>query len=419
MQVIVLAAGQSSRFYPFSNGIQKTMNYLLGRPILAHTIEGIRRGGINRIAMIVRGDGLVKRYFGDGRKFGVTITYVVQKEPLGMGDALLKAKDYLEDEFILIGGNHVNSEILIREMMGKKKKKVKGVVMVKKRANTWEYGVIGLRGDSVFCVVEKPKRGSEPSNYCLVSIYYLTVDFISILEGIDKHHYNFEEALDILAKKKKVQAVITEEEIATLKYPWDLFSVKNQLFKEIKSRVGQNIKIAKTAEIIGEVIVGDGATIMEGVRIKGPCYIGKNVVIGNNALLRDGTDIEDRCLVGSYLEVKNSLAMKGSTMHSGFIGDSIIGENCKIGAQFCTANVRLDRKTVKTTIKNEKVETGLKYLGVMMGKNVRVGIKSSTMPGIIIGQGAVIGPGTTVLHNVPADTRYYTKFQEIIEEKND
>lgn len=416
IQAVILAAGKSSRFYPFSNGVHKTMISLLGKPILAHTVDGIKKIGINKIVMIVKDDGAIKKYFGNGKRFGVSITYVIQKEALGMGDALLKASKNIKGDFIFLGGNHVNSHLLIADLMNKNKKGIDGIVVTKRRDDTWDYGVVKLKGDRVSSVVEKPKRGSEPSKDCLVSIYYLPADFIMVLKKIKNHHYSFEEALNNFAKKKNIVACQTGHEITTLKYPWHLLNIKNYLLKTIKSSLGK-ATIAKSAEIIGNVIISDGAKIMEGVHIKGPCYIGENVYIGNNALLRNGVDIEKGSVVGAYMEIKNSLVMEDAKTHSGFIGDSIIGQNCRIGGSFSTANVRIDRGFVKAKILDQKIETSFKYLGAILGHNVRVGVRASTMPGVIIGSSAVVGPSTVVVSNIPQNTRYYTKFQEIIEEK--
>lgn len=416
MQAVILAAGASSRFYPF-NRTQKSMVYLLGKPVLAHTINGLKRIGIDDIIIITRGDGVAQNYFGDGEKFGVNISYEVLPQPTGMGDALLLAKKHIKGDFILLGGNHVNSDVLASQLLNSKKD-ADGVVLVKERPNTWEYGVVGLENEWVLQVVEKPKKGKEPSKFCLVSVYLLPVSFLPILVKVKTHHYSFEKALNKFVKTKKVKAVKTKEAIASLKYPWDLLDVKNLLLGEIKNYRGKNVKIAQSAEIMGQVFIADGVTIMEGVRIKGPAYLGKNVVIGNNALLRGGVDVEEESVVGSYMEVKNSLIARETTTHSGFIGDSIIGKECKIGAQFCSANVRIDRKTIGVAIREKKVDSGRKFLGVVMGNSVHIGIKSSTMPGVIIGSNATIGPATTVLQNVSDNSRYYTKFAKIVEEKN-
>lgn len=417
MQGVVLAAGQSSRFSPFNNGGHKTMISLLGKPILAHTIEGIKKAGIQNIILVVKNKEEIKEYFDKRKDLSLNITYVVQDKATGMGDGLLRAEEYIKEDFILLGGNHVNSNQLINELFSVEKSDNTGVVLVEQRNNTWEYGVVGILGKYVTSVIEKPPKGKEPSKFCLVSMYYLPHTFLSILKKLKKHHYSFETGLGELAKEKKLLVTKTKQTITTLKYPWDILSIKNYLLKSTKTSIHTHAYIAKSAEIIGNAVIEEGAKIMEGARIKGPCYIGKNVVVGDHALLRSGVDVEAGCMVGSYMEVKNSLILENTSTHSGFIGDSVIGKNCKIGGQFGTANVRIDRTRVKTIVKNEKVDTGLKYLGAIIGDNVRIGIKASTMPGVIIGNNVSVGPSTTVLKNIPDDTRYYTKFQEIVSEK--
>jgi bifunctional UDP-N-acetylglucosamine pyrophosphorylase/glucosamine-1-phosphate N-acetyltransferase len=266
----------------------------------------------------------------------------------------------------------------------------------------------------VLDVVEKPAKGKEPSKLCIIGMYLISKDFLDELQNTPVEQYQFEKALSAFAKKEIVRFVEIESDTISLKFPWDLIQVKNYLLKNIKRSISKTAIIAKSAEIIGEVVIDEGATIMEGVRIKGPCYVGKNVTVGNNTLLRDGVCIEEGCTVGAFMEMKNTLLMKGSKTHSGFIGDSVIGENVRIGAQFSTGNVRLDRKTVSVVVKEEKIDSGIKSLGTMIGNNVRVGIKCSTMPGIVIGNNCVIGPSTVVLNNVPEGTKYYTKFAEIV-----
>jgi acetyltransferase-like isoleucine patch superfamily enzyme len=71
---------------------------------------------------------------------------------------------------------------------------------------------------------------------------------------------------------------------------------------------------------------------------------------------------------------------------------------------------------VKATVKEKEVDTGLSFLGATIGDKAKIGIHVSTMPGVIIGSDAVIGPDTQVAKNVPPKVKYYTKFKEIIEE---
>ena len=209
---------------------------------------------------------------------------------------------------------------------------------------------------------------------------------------------------------------MTDRSVPSLKYAWDLLDLKNSLLSNSKGvKISKSAKIAKSAEIMGDVVIDDSAQILEGAIIKGSCYIGKKSMVGTNAIVRDGTSIEENCVIGANMEIKNSLVMKIQKVHSGFIGDSVIGESVRIGADFHIGNKRLDRKSViVTSPEGLQVDTGLEALGVIIGNNVRIGIKSSAMPGIIIGENSVVGPSTTVLKNVPPDSKYYTKFQEVV-----
>ena len=414
---IILAAGKSSRMYPLSNRVHKSLIFLMGKPILFYTVEALRNAGIKDLVIVINPKSLIDKYFGNGKKFGVNIQYVIQEKPEGAGKAVLLAEKYIRGDFLLLNASHVDVSGFIKDLVQAKSADKKAVLLVKKRNDTWNQGVLELRNKKVNGIVEKPKKGEEPSNLCVVGIYLFQKDFLETIKQTPKEHYQLEKAISKYAKENNIQVVETKKDTVTLKYPWDILDVKNYLLKKIGKSIGKKAKVAKSAEIIGDVIVEDGAKIMEGARIKGPCYVGKNAVIGNNALVRNGVDVEENCVIGANMEVKNSLIMKNTTTHSGFIGDSVIGENCKIAAQFCTANAKFDRKNVRAIIKNELIETDHKYLGVMVGRDTKIGIKSSTMPGVIIGRGVTIGPSTVVMHNVLDNTKYYTKFQEIVNEK--
>lgn len=414
MQVVLLAAGQSSRFYPFNKSDHKTMVSVCGKPILEHTLLSLSKKGLTEIIIVVSPNSSIMSYFGNGEKLGIKITYVVQEKPLGMGNALLMAKDMISGDFLVMNASHVDIGEFLKNILSVKKES-NGVVVSQIREETWKYGVLEYDGERVLSVVEKPKKGDEPSKLCLAGIYVLNKTFLSILSETPEEQYQFEVALSRFAKEQNLYHVETKKEFTTLKYPWDLFTIKKYLFSKQKPSVHVNAKIAKSAEIIGNVVIETGAKIMEKAVIKGPCFIGKNVVIGNHAIVRDFTCLEEGSVVGARMEIKKTLLMQGSTTHSGFIGDSVIGKNCKIAADFITGNVRLDRKEIKVVVKGEEVSTGRKTLGVVMGNNVHVGIKCSTMPGVIVGKNVVIGPTTSVIKNILDNSKYYTKISEVIE----
>ncbi len=416
MKAVILAAGKSSRFYPFNTEEHKSFVKVMGKPLIEHTLIALKKSGIDEIVLVVRPQSRIQEYLGNGETLGLHITYVIQEEALGMGHGLLQAKDILTDSFFLLSGYHMEFGEFRNEMEQMQDDNETSVVLVKQSDDMSQFGVVELDGDKVINITEKPEVAS--SSYRLVAMYLLTPSFLSLLENTPLAEYHFEEALAKSAKEGHVKAVVTDKATISLKYPWHLFGIKEYLLSRIEtSSLSERAHIAKDVVITGNVIVEDGAQIMEGVVIKGPAYVGKNVIVGNRSILRNGVSIEEGAVIGAGMELKNTLVMEGTTTHSGFIGDSLIGKKTKIAAYVCTANVRLDRQLVSSVVKGEKVNTGIKHLGVIIGNNANIGIRVSTMPGVIIGNNTIIGPSTNVMKNVADNTRYFTRFQEVVEEE--
>lgn len=424
MQAVLLAAGKSSRMYPFTTFPHKSCIPLLGKQIIEHTLQSVKEAGITDVVIVTGPDDNLRNTIGNGKDRGLTITYVKQKEPTGMGDGLLLAENLLSDSFFVLHAHHLEFASFARLLEEKKKKKEEAVILARNEESVNRFGVLKVKGDQVIDIVEKPSASKSPSNLRVIGIYLLSREFLRVLNQTPKDHYGFEQALAAFAKQGNVRVAITNNQVISLKYPWDLLNVNSYLMKRITHKVSPKATIAKSAQIIGDVIVGDGVTIMEGATIKGPAYIGKRTKIGNNAIIRGGVMIGERCVIGAGMEVKASVILDGTTTHSGYIGDSVIGRNCKIAAFFCSGNVRLDRKNISVEVNDDlpagrhgKIDSQRRSLGVLMGDGVKVGIRVSTMPGVVIGNNVVVGPSTTVTKNISDNTQYYTRFKEIIEKK--
>jgi len=135
--------------------------------------------------------------------------------------------------------------------------------------------------------------------------------------------------------------------------------------------------------------------------------------------VREYTNLENNVLIGANAEVARSIFQEGSSIHSGFFGDSIFGQECKIGAGVITGNVRIDRGNIKSMVKGEKIDTGLDSFGVVIGDNVKIGINVSLMPGVLIGSNSVIGPHSLVRKNVEDNTIFYSEFKEVKKTRNE
>ena len=416
MQAVLLAAGQSSRFFPL-NQKHKCLIKIAGEPLVVHAVRAVKRSGITDIIVITSDNKDFQEVLGNGKKFGVKIQYVIQKQPIGAGDALLKASKFLASDFFLINSNHAEFEELKKAIDKKRKSNKEPIILAAKGFSERKFGALKVKGDQVLEISEKPNNSSGFSNRRIVGVYFLNRDFINMLKKVPSEHYTLENALDKYAKEKKVLLATTDHEILSLKYPWDVLKVKDFILARLTRSISKKAEVAKSAKIIGNVVIEEGVKIMDNVVIQGPCYIGRDSYVGTNSMLRNSTDIEDNVTIGAYMEVKNCLVLERTKTHSGFIGDSVIGSNTRVGALMGTANVRFDRANVRSTVKGEKVDTGLRSLGAIIGNNVVIGERVSTMPGVIIGNNVNIVPSTTVLKNIPDNTIFYTKFHEYVEKK--
>jgi len=417
MQAVILAAGDSSRFWPLNNR-HKSLIKMMGLPLIYYTTEGLRKVGIKDVIMVQKPTREIEREL-KNINLGVNIRYITQAKPKGMGDAVFRAKNFLKEPFFVLNGDVFNSGDILKIIIKKfKKTKAKAVLAGQKTKNPQIFGMMKLKGDRILEIVEKPKKGKEPSNIKAVGIYLLKPEFFDTYQKVKRHQYDFEEALSLYMKKNETKLalmdVVEEESPGFLKYPWHLFDARKYLFDKIlQGKIEKSAKIAKDVKIQGKVYIGKNTKIFEGAVIKGPCYIGPNCVIGNNSLIREYVNLEEGVLIGAFAEVTRSIFQKQATTHSGFFGDSIFGQDVRLAAGCITANVRIDRGEIKSSVKGEKIGTGLNSLGCIIGENTRSGIRCSFMPGVFVGSNSMIGPCSLVSENVPNETLFYTQFKNI------
>jgi bifunctional UDP-N-acetylglucosamine pyrophosphorylase/glucosamine-1-phosphate N-acetyltransferase len=412
MQAIILAAGESSRFWPL-NSKNKSLFKIMGEPLICWTIESLKKIGIKNIIIIQNSDKNIENELKNYKFSNCNIKYVIQKKPLGMGNALWQAKDLLKNSFLVLDVTKIDIDEIVKNNNLKSK-----IILFGQKTKTPElFGMMRLKENKILEIVEKPKKGEEPSDIRVIGIYILEPNFFKIYKKVKKHQYDFEDALSLYAKENNIKAQILDENknAPSLKYAWHLFGVEKYLFdKFLKTKIEKTAKIAKSAVIEGKVHIGNNVKIFENAVIKGPCWIGDNCIIGNNSLIREYSNLESDTLIGANAEIARCIFQENVHTHSGFFGDSIFGSGCRIGAGTITANARIDRDEIKSIVKKEKIKTGLKSLGVIAGQNVKIGINSSLMPGILIGSNCLIGPSTVVRKNIPDDTTFYTKSEEVI-----
>jgi bifunctional UDP-N-acetylglucosamine pyrophosphorylase/glucosamine-1-phosphate N-acetyltransferase len=175
--------------------------------------------------------------------------------------------------------------------------------------------------------------------------------------------------------------------------------MKYELKREKSMAQNKSTYIHQSAMLKGNVSIGKNVKIMEYAKINGPCYLGDNSVVGSYALITE-SHIGKDSLIGGYTEVTRSYIGEGVMLHRNYIGDSILMNDVFCGAGAVTANMRLDKKTVKSVIKEKRIDSQKDKLGAMIGRDAKIGVNASLMPGVKIGSGKAVLPGKVVYKDI-------------------
>lgn len=415
MQSVILAAGESSRFWPL-NEKHKTLIRICGKLLIGFLIDDLRKAGLKDIIIVQSPKRETERELKDK-----SLRFVIQKKPLGTGDALLRAEKLVtHDQFLLINAEQQNIgsrlDLILREF---KKTKRQLIVVGSPTKTPWVFGVLKLKNDQVLGVVEKPPKGKEPSRLKNVGDYFLPHCFFGYLKKIPPHPYSLVQAISLYAQENPVGLIKIKKETLSLKYPWHLFPILAVRLNGtgFKAKIARSAKIGKNVVVSGKVFIEEGVRIGANTVIQGPGYIGRDCEIGVSNVLRGPFDLEEGVKTGAFMEIKHSLVGKNTHFHSGYLGDSLIGSDCRFGAGFVAANRRIDRGVISSVVKGKEVATALTYLGAAVGNRTRVGVGSLIMPGVLVGRDCLVGPGSLVFENINDQTTFYQKFKRTVVKK--
>ena len=156
----------------------------------------------------------------------------------------------------------------------------------------------------------------------------------------------------------------------------------------------------------GPVHIHGSAKIESAVHIIGPAYIGANVTIRHGAYIREYSWICDNALVGHASETKHSVLLPGAKApHFNYVGDSVLGPNVNLGAGVKLSNLRNDGGEVHVILSGERIASGLRKFGAILGEGVQLGCNAVTNPGVVLGMGCMVMPNTTVTGIYDSDSK--------------
>ena len=197
-------------------------------------------------------------------------------------------------------------------------------------------------------------------------------------------------------------------------YPWEVLPKINSFILELGATLsedeyekrGENVWVAKSAKVAPTAF------------INGPAIIGKDAEVRHCAFIRGNAIVGEGAVVGNSTELKNVILFnKVQVPHYNYVGDSVLGYKSHMGAGSITSNVKSDKKLVVVKAGEEKIETGMKKFGAMLGDEVEVGCGSVLNPGTVVGNHSNIYPLSSVRGFVPANSIYKKQGEVVTKEE--
>ena len=189
--------------------------------------------------------------------------------------------------------------------------------------------------------------------------------------------------------------------LAQFEYPWQALDG----IKELILALGPTLPTGEYDQPAPNVWVHKTAKVFPSAYLGAPCIIGPETEVRHCAFIRGSALVGSNCVVGNSVELKNVILFDNvQTPHYNYVGDSILGYKSHMGAGSITSNVKSDKTLVVVRNGEERIETGRKKFGAILGDHVEVGCNSVLNPGTVIGRNTSIYPTSSVRGAIPADS---------------
>jgi glucose-1-phosphate thymidylyltransferase len=306
------------------------------QPILFYSIQSLARAGVRDIAIVLGPvqEG-IREAIGDGKVFGVHITYINQGEPKGLAHAVICAREFLaQDPFIMFLGDNLLQEGVEGFIESFQPGKVDAVVGVTPVSHPEHYGVAEIEGARLVSIEEKPPQ--PRSNLALIGVYLFGPSIHSVVASLKpskRGELEITEAIwKLHCKRNRVAVRRISGWWKDTGQPDDILEA-NDLVLRTKPFSEFHIDgvVQKGARVDGPVTLETGSVVKAGAQVVGPIIIGPNVVIEN------GSIVGPWCAIGGHVRidratVRQSIVLSDASIEGVTLERSLIGRNVRIEA---------------------------------------------------------------------------------------
>ncbi len=344
MKAVVMAGGFGTRIQPLTTSLPKPMIPILNVPMMEYILESVKKAGITDIVILLYFmPDVIKNHFGDGKKFGVNINYVLPDDDYGTAGAVKQGEKFLDDDFIVISGDLV-TDFDLNEVIGfHYTKGGQATICLTSVDDPLQFGVVITDKDGrILRFLEKPGWGEVFSDTINTGIYVFKRDVLKLIP--EKSNFDFSKDLfpSMMNRGIELYGFNAKGYWRDVGNPNSYREVFGDIFSGIVklpvrgNRIRDNIYVGENtvfdgASLEGFVVIGNNVLINADSKISNSS-IGNNVEIGRNTIIENCV-IWDNVRIGSNCVIKNAvfcngvMAGRGVQIHSG----GIVAENTEIG----------------------------------------------------------------------------------------
>jgi glucose-1-phosphate thymidylyltransferase len=332
MRGLILSGGKGTRLRPLTHTSAKQLVPVANKPVLFYGIEAMAAAEIREVGIIIAPEtgAEIREAAGDGSRFGVTIEYIEQEEPLGLAHAVLTAEPFLGDSpFVMYLGDNLLRDGIVDLVETFRTERPDALILLTPVPDPEHYGVAELDDGRVARLVEKPK---EPrTDLALVGVYMFTPSIFDAARAIEpsgRGELEITDAIQTLVDGgRRVDPHIVHGWWKDTGQVQDMLEANRLILDDLMEQVDGELVDCR---VEGRVAIAPGARL-ERATVRGPAIVGRGSRI-TDAYIGPYTAIGDDVTI-EKAELEHSIVMSGSSISDleYRIEASLIGKNVRIG----------------------------------------------------------------------------------------
>lgn len=327
MQAVILAGGRGTRLQPLSMGTPKPMLPLFSKPVLEHSIELLRRNGIDDVIIALSNQAQeVVEHFGDGSAWGINIRYSIEDEPKGTAGAVKLIQPYITDTFIVLSGDTITDFNLQAAIEYHRRKSALATLLLHEAEDPIDFGIVQQDQDGkVTRFLEKPNSNEVFSKTINTGIYVIEPETLSSIP----YFTNYDFARDLFPRLLRNMEPVFGCKLHG--YWCDVGNIGHYRNAHFDALLGKADLDISGTEVEPGVWIGEGTEVHSSAELVGPLFLGNGTELRKNAVLKPFSVVGTDCLVDEAASVSRSIVGSRAFIGRGTrISDSVIGDGYRV-----------------------------------------------------------------------------------------